>query len=169
MALELGHRFGFTETARDDHFCLWPDLAQLREDFLAAHVRHAQIEDHQSDVGGMPLEKIDSRRTAVGRQNRIAIPFERFLRHVPDELLIVHHQDDAGALQSGAGRFLGELTSRHASGEQHRKAAALSRRTAYDDGAFVSPDNSRDAVLARTLKNPPKPFTPKAKKKPSPA
>jgi len=31
------------------------------------------------------------------------------------------------------------------------------------------PDNSRDAVLAPTLKSPPKPFTPKARPKPSPA
>jgi len=30
------------------------------------------------------------------------------------------------------------------------------------------PDNSRDAVLARMLKTPPKPFTPKAKKSASP-
>jgi hypothetical protein len=31
-----------------------------------------------------------------------------------------------------------------------------------------TPDNSRDAVLARTLKTPSKPFTPEAKKTPSP-
>jgi len=31
-----------------------------------------------------------------------------------------------------------------------------------------APDNSRDAVLARMLKTPPKPFTPKAKPKASP-
>jgi len=31
------------------------------------------------------------------------------------------------------------------------------------------PDNSRDAVLAPTLKSPPKPFAPKARPKPSPA
>jgi hypothetical protein len=31
-----------------------------------------------------------------------------------------------------------------------------------------TPDNSRDAVLARMLKTPPKPFTPKAKPKASP-
>ena len=31
-----------------------------------------------------------------------------------------------------------------------------------------APDNSRDAVLARMLKTPPKPFTPKAKPKVSP-
>ena len=31
------------------------------------------------------------------------------------------------------------------------------------------PDNSSDAVLARMLKTPPKPFTPKAKPKASPA
>jgi hypothetical protein len=30
------------------------------------------------------------------------------------------------------------------------------------------PDNSRDAVLSRMLKTPPKPFTPKAKPKVSP-
>lgn len=29
-----------------------------------------------------------------------------------------------------------------------------------------APDNTRDAVLARMLKTPPKPFTPKAKPKP---
>jgi hypothetical protein len=31
-----------------------------------------------------------------------------------------------------------------------------------------TPDNSRDAVLARMLKTPPKPFTPKAKPKANP-
>jgi hypothetical protein len=31
-----------------------------------------------------------------------------------------------------------------------------------------TPDNSRDAIQAQMLKNPPKPFTPKAKTKPSP-
>src|ERR1017187_5610929 len=89
LALEEGHGLGLGEAARHDYLEIGADLAQFRKGLFTVHPGHAQIQDHQRDFRGVPLQYVDGGQSTARKQDGVPVTFEDFFRQLSHRCFVI--------------------------------------------------------------------------------